>query len=102
MLRAVVPLMRSERLAVGAFGVVGELVALALGEPFRAFLRLAARDFPSLAAVVQPLMHLPDPSAGLRGVDAVRVRRRTFHVVALPAGKVRAADLPFVALAVRG
>src|SRR4051812_532199 len=73
MLRAVVPLVRSERLAVGAFGVVGELIALPLRETFRAFLRLAAGDFPALAAVIRALNDLPEPSAGLRGVDAVRI-----------------------------
>src|SRR5262245_50517396 len=57
---------------------------------------------PVLAAVVRALNDLPEPAAGLRDVDPVRVRQRTLHVVNLPPGKERSADIPFVALAVRG
>ena len=81
MLRAVVPLVRA------GHAVVDELVADRL---------------PGLAAVVRALDHLPEPAAGLRRVDAVRVSGRAFEMIHLPARKVRAADLPFLALAVRG
>src|SRR5262249_43767548 len=45
---------------------------------------------------------LAEPSAALRRVDAVRIRRRRLHVIDLPAGEVRAGDLPVLALAVGG
>ena len=79
--RAVVPL-------VGAGdAVVGELVADRL---------------PGFAAVVGALDDLAEPAAGLRGVDAVGIYGRAFEVVHLPAGEVRAADLPVFTLAVGG
>ena len=102
-LRAVVPLVRRERLAGFRRRVVDELVALALGHAVGRRGRLAgrrARLVPGLAAVVGALDDLPEPAAGLRGVDPVRIDGRTFHVVDLPAGEVRAADVPLFALAV--
>ncbi len=73
MRRAVVPL-------VGAGdAVVGELVA---------------DGVPGFAAVVGALDDLAEPAAGLRGVDAVGVGGRAFEVVHLPAGEVRAGDVP--------
>src|ERR1700733_9764119 len=57
---------------------------------------------PGRAAIVGPLDHLPRPAAGLRRIQPVRVGRRAFHVVDLPAREVRAADLPLLARAVRG
>ena len=79
MRRAVVPLVRA------GDAVVDELVADRL---------------PRLAAVVRALDQLAEPAAGLRRVQPVRVGRRSFEVVDLPAGKVRAADIPLAALAV--
>ena len=102
-LRAVVPLVRRERLAGLGRGVVDELVALALGHAVGRGGRLAgrrARLVPGLAAVVGALDDLPEPAAGLRGVDAVRIDGRALQVVDLPAGEVRAADVPLLALAV--
>ena len=55
---------------------------------------LVADRLPRLAAVVGPLNHLAEPAAGLRGVEPVRVGRRAFEVVDLPAAEVRAVDLP--------
>ena len=81
MLRAVVPLVRA------GDAVVDELVADRL---------------PGLAAVVGALDHLPEPAAGLRRIEPVRVNGRAFEVIDLPARKVRAADVPLLALAVRG
>ncbi len=101
MLRAVVPLMRGERLAGFRRTVVDELVALPLGKAFRRFLRLAARRLPGLAAIVGALDDLPKPAAGLRGIQPVRIGRRSLHVIDLPAGKMRAADFPLVALSIR-
>ena len=75
-LRAVVPLVRRERLAGFRRRVVDELVALALGHAVGRRGRLAgrrARLVPRFAAVVGALNDLPEPAAGLRGVDAVRI-----------------------------
>ena len=80
MRRAVVPLVRAGN------AVVDELVVHRL---------------PRLAAVVRALDHLPEPAAGLRCVQPVRVGGRSLDVVDLPAGKMRTADVPLFALAVR-
>src|SRR5260370_22639769 len=71
MLRAVVPLMRSER-----FGgcIVGELVARALRRARR--YRLSRRRswlVPGLAAVLGPLDDLAKPSTRLRGVNTIGI-----------------------------
>src|SRR5277367_1321644 len=98
MLRAVVPLMRGERLGRG---VISELIALALrraghsGLPGR-----RSRLMPGFATVVRTLNDLPKPSTGLRGVNSLRVNRRSLQVVNFPARKVGAADIPLFALAV--
>src|SRR5581483_2301046 len=63
---------------------------------------LVADRGPRRAAVVRALHDLAEPAAALRSVDAVRVGRRAFHVVDLPAREMRAGDLPALALAVRG
>src|SRR4051812_5448595 len=78
---AIIPLMGARD------AVVGELIADSL---------------PGFAAVVGPLDHLPEPAAALGCVDAIRVHWRAFHVVDLPAGKMRPANIPFVSLAVGG
>ena len=63
-------------------------------------LELVADRLPGLAAVVGSLDHLPEPAAGLRRIQPVRVDGRAFQVVDLPARKVGAADIPPLALAV--
>ena len=76
-LRAVVPLVRRERLAGLRRRVVDELVALALGHAVGRGGRLAGRRaglVPGFAAVVGALDDLPEPAAGLRGVDPIRDR----------------------------
>src|SRR5438477_12864107 len=78
-LRAVVPLMRPGRARVG---------------------ELIPNRLPGGAPVVGALEHLPEPAAGLRGVEAVRVRRGSLEVIDLPAGEVGPAHLPAVALSV--
>ena len=78
--RAVVPLVRA------GDAVVHELV------PHR---------LPRLAAVVGALDHLPEPAAGLRRIQPIRVGGRSLEVVDLPAGKVGTTDVPPFALAVR-
>ena len=57
---------------------------------------------PGFAAVVGALDDLPEPAAGLRGVDAVGIDGRALHVIDLPAGEVRAGDVPLLPLAVGG
>src|SRR5204863_5897184 len=77
--------------------------ALALGHPLGrggGFAGGRAGLLPGLAAVAGALDDLAEPAAGLRGVDAVGIDGRALEVVDLPAGKVRAADLPLLALAV--
>src|SRR4051812_4978219 len=56
---------------------------------------------PGRAAVVGSLDQLPEPAAGLRGIQPIRVGRRTFDMVDLPAPKMRATDLPLFALGIR-
>src|SRR5205823_14301402 len=80
MLRPVVPLVRARN------AVVSELVADGL---------------PGLAAVVRALDDLAVPAGGLRGVEPVRVGRRSVQVVDLPAGEQRALDVPIVTRAIR-
>ena len=105
MLRAVVTLVRRERLAGFRRRVVDELVALALGHAVGRRGRLAgrrARLVPGLAAVVGALDDLPEPAARLRRVDPVRIDGRALQVIDLPAAEERAADVPLLALAVGG
>ncbi len=78
--RAVVPLVRA------GDAVVDELVADRL---------------PGLAAVVGALDQLPEPAAGLRRIQPIRIDGRSLEVVDLPAPEVGAADVPPFALAVR-
>ncbi len=66
MLRAVVPHVRGQRFAGLGRDVVGELVALALGEAFGRLQRLlvgGTRHGPGLAAIVRALNDLPEPAA---------------------------------------
>src|SRR4029078_9876662 len=76
MRRAVVPLVRT------GDAVVGELVADRL---------------PRRSAVVGALHDLTEPAARLRRVDPIRVGRRAFQVIDLPAGEMRARALPVLA-----
>src|SRR5262249_39791071 len=64
-------------------------------------LELVADRLPRLAAVIGSLDHLPEPAAGLRRIESVRVDRRTLDVVDLPPREVGAADLPPLPLPVR-
>src|SRR5271154_3528736 len=98
MLRAVVPLMRGERVSRR---VVTELIA--------GTLRWTGRDglaggrpglVPGFAAIVGALDDLAEPSAGLRSIYTVAIDGRTLEVIHFPPGKVRAANLPFFALAI--
>src|SRR5579863_127499 len=101
MLRAVIPLMSSERR--GGI-VIDKFVALALRHSaWRS--RFAGRRaglMPGFTAVVRALNDLPEPSTGLRDVNAVGIHRRTLHVVNFPSRKVRPGDSPVVTLPIRG
>ena len=96
MLRAVVPLMRARD------AVVNELVALAHRHPWWICCRPAAWRIPCFAAVIRALNDLPEPRAGLRGVDSIRISRRPFHMINFPAGKMRPVYLPVFAPCIRG
>ena len=90
MLRAVVPLVRGERLAGFGGRVVDELVALALGHAVGRRGRLAGRCprlIPCFAAVIGALNDLPEPAAGLRRIQPVRIGRRALEVIDLPAAR---------------
>src|ERR1044072_5618190 len=98
MWRAVVPLMRRERFAALSASVVNKLIALTHRHSFGRGNRQAGgrtRLKPRLTAVVRALNDLSQPAAGLRCVNAVRIGGRTFDVIDLPSGKVRATDVPF-------
>src|SRR2546430_13352555 len=97
MLGAVIPLMRA------GDSVVNEHVALAFRHPVRTLqiLGAAARRLPGFAAVIRSLNDLPEPCAGLRRVNPVRINRRPFHMINFPAGNMRSAYFPIFALRIR-
>src|SRR5215831_17556411 len=99
--RAVVKLVSGERLAGLRGRVVDELVALALGHALGRLRYPATRRLPGFATVAGALDDLPEPTGRLRGIDTVRVNRRSLHVIDFPARKKRAGDLPLLALPVR-
>src|SRR5947209_4206285 len=72
--------------------------------PFRASAMAAqAGEFlPVLSAVGRTLNQLSKPAARLRRVNAIGISGRSFEVIHFPACKMRAANIPFFALAVRG
>src|ERR1700737_656616 len=63
--------------------------------------KLIPNGFPSLPTVIGPLDNLPEPAAGLRGVQPIRICRRTLNVVDFPARKMRTIDFPLFALSIR-
>src|SRR5208283_1453115 len=97
MLRAVIPLVRAH------LARIHEFVALAFGHALRAFQlrRAAAGRVPGFSAIIGTLDDLAEPTARLRRVNPVRVRGRTFDMVNFPTREMRAADFPFLALAIR-
>src|SRR3990172_11845225 len=105
-LRAVVPLVRRQWLAGLRGGIVDELVALAfrhaVAVPAGGWIIGRAGLLPGFAAITGTLNNLPEPAAGLRSIDAVGVHWRTFDVVYLPAGEVRAGYRPPFAFAIGG
>src|SRR5665213_2787915 len=89
MLRPVIPLMGSERPAGFRGCVVSKLVAVSFGRT-RNGLFTGRRSWlmPGLAAIVGALNDLPEPSAGLRREDAIRISGRSLHVVNLPSSEM--------------
>src|SRR6266513_1461971 len=102
MLCSVVPLVRGEWFASFSRSIVHEFVAFAFGRAILAFYFLggATRRVPSFAAIIGALNDLPKPAARLRGIDAIGINRRTFHVINFPPCKMRAANLPTFARAI--
>src|SRR5882672_827505 len=102
MLRAVVKLVRGERLAGLGRRVVRELVALAFGHAVRGSRFPGRRSglVPGFSAIVGALNDLAEPTTRLRSVYAIGIGERSFHVIHLPARKMGPADVPFFALAV--
>src|SRR5215469_3750694 len=99
-LGTVVPLVGGER---RASRVIEELVALALRHPAGPGRRLAGRRswlMPCLAPIIRALNNLSEPAAGLRRINAVRIGRRSFQVIDLPARKKRSVYAPLLTLAV--
>src|SRR5207249_5179362 len=97
MLRAVVPLVRARHT------VIDKLVALAFRRAVGTFQFLGAAPgrVPLFSAVIRTLNDLAEPPAGLRRINSVRIDRRTFYVINLPARKMRTADFPSFAGAIR-
>src|SRR5579863_959694 len=101
MLRAVIELVRGERLTAFVGRVVGEFIARRFRRAGRG--RLSGRRsglVPGFATIVGALNQLAEPSACLRCVDAVGIGWRSLQMVEFPTGEVRAADVPLLALAV--
>jgi len=55
---------------------------------------LIAYRLPRFPTVARALNQLPEPAAGLLGVQPIRVSGRSLHVINLPPRKMWAADLP--------
>src|SRR5215813_851520 len=103
MLGSVVPLMCRKRFPGFRRRVVNELVAFTFRESIRSrhgFSRRCSGLVPGLTAIVRSLDELAEPSAGLRHIDTVWIERGSLHVVDLPAGEVRTANIPPITLAV--
>src|SRR5882757_6563307 len=97
MLRAVVPLVRARHT------VIDKLVALAFRRAVGTFqiLRAASGRVPFFSAVIRALNDLAEPRAGLRCINSARIDWRTFYVINLPSRKMRTADFPSLAGAIR-
>src|SRR5512133_2509284 len=97
MLSAIIPLMGAR------YTVVNEFVTLAFLHAVGTFqvLRAAPGRVPLFSAIIRALNDLAEPSTGLRCINPVRIDRRTFYVINFPARKMRAADFPSFARAIR-
>src|ERR1700730_18449398 len=77
-------------------------VVIAMGAVNVHIRELVPYGIPCLRAVVGALDNLPEPTGVLGGIDRVGVSRRPLDVVDVPAGEVRSADVPLLALGIRG
>src|ERR1043166_7424380 len=103
-LGAIVPHMGGERSARLRRNVVSELVALPLRHSVgsrRCFARRESRLKPGLSAVIGTLNYLSEPSARLRRINSIRIRRRSFQVIHLPPREMRPIHLPVLAFSIR-
>src|SRR5687767_7187658 len=94
---AVIKLVRRKWFAGFGGGVINKLVAFAHGHTFRRHdrrTRWRSGLQPRLATVVRSLNDLPEPAAGLRRENAVRIHGRAFDVINLPAGEMRTTNVP--------
>src|SRR5579871_5142419 len=60
-----------------------------------------ARRLPGFAAILGALHYLSVPAARLRQIQPLWIDRRPLDVINLPARKMRAANIPLLALSVR-
>src|SRR4051812_33779105 len=100
---AVVPHMGRERLAGFRRNVISEFVALPFRHSVRRGRRLARRQSrlePGFSAIIRPLDDLPEPRAGLRGINSVRIDWRCLEVIHLPPREKRPVYLPILSLSV--
>src|ERR1700730_17569336 len=63
--------------------------------------KFVTNGLPRFSAIVRSLNHLTEPTAALRCIKPVGIRRGSLHVVNLPARKMRPADIPLLALSIR-
>src|SRR5680860_68416 len=88
---AIVPLMGGEGFSGFRGTIINELVALPFGRSVRSRGRLAgwcSRLKPGFAAIIGSLDDLPEPAAGLRGIQSIGIGGRSLEVVQLPTAKV--------------
>ncbi len=78
-------------------GMLGAVVPL-VGPRVAVICEFVADRFPGFAAIVGALDGLPEPAAGLRCIDPVRINGRALEMVNLPTREMRAADIPLVRL----
>src|SRR6266496_5644152 len=97
MLSAVIPLMCARDTVVNKFVALAFLHAVGTFQ----FLRAAPGRIPFFSAVIRALNDLAEPPAGLRCINSVRINWRTLYVVNFPARKMRTADFPSFARAIR-
>jgi hypothetical protein len=63
---------------------------------------VVADRVPGLPTVVGALNDLSEPTTGLRGINSIRIHRRSLHVIDFPSAKMRTTNIPFLALAIGG
>src|SRR5258706_15941981 len=103
MLGAVVPLVCRERLAIPG-SVVSKLAAFRQGHSIGGGSRFAALESwlkPCFTTVIRSLHNLPEPSAALRCVNPVGIRRGTFQVIHFPSAKKGTLDFPLFTCGIR-